>query len=186
MDTISGLRKADVEGLIEPPGTHDGRIDHIVAIGGRHEEDAATGQFHAVHLRQELIDDAIGGTGVAVTRAARTQGVEFVEEDDARHRVPGPLEHLTHAALRFAEILHIFNRITNIFTFFFTLILFFLLFSTLKKNLLFFLLLYFFHFFLLKKKLRIYFFSLFFPFFHFFKNYLLFFTFILFFFTFST
>ena len=58
----------------------------------------------AVHLGEELVDDALGRL-VAVPAPPRRQGVELVEEEDAGGGGPGAREELPDRALRLSHVL---------------------------------------------------------------------------------
>jgi len=52
--------QGDVDELVQATGTQDGRVDDVGPVGGTDDEHVLLGT-HAVHLRQDLVDDAVGG-----------------------------------------------------------------------------------------------------------------------------
>ena len=84
------------------------RIEHVRAVGGRHQDHAFV-RFKAVHLHQQLVE----GLLALVVPAAQTgaamaaDGVDFVDEDDAGRVLLALLEQVAHAARAHAhEHLH--------------------------------------------------------------------------------
>ena len=90
---------------IEPAGPQQGRIQQVRAIRGAQDQHARQ-FFDAVHLGQELADDALADMGIRIAAAASGhQGVQFIEEDDTRAGLAGLLEHLPDSLFRFADVL---------------------------------------------------------------------------------
>mmetsp|Transcript_7662 Transcript_7662/g.16937 ORF Transcript_7662/g.16937 Transcript_7662/m.16937 type:complete len:557 (+) Transcript_7662:788-2458(+) len=94
----------DVDELVEPAGAQHRRVDNVGPVGGADDEDGLLGA-HAIHLGEDLVDDAVSRTaGVAARRAARARDrVELVEKEDARRRAARLVKQLAHVGLRLAE-----------------------------------------------------------------------------------
>lgn len=78
------VRQRDVYELVQTAGSEDGRVDDVRAIGGSNDEDVLLAG-HAVHLRQDLVDYAVG-CSTTITRVATTRlgdGVQLVKEEHA-------------------------------------------------------------------------------------------------------
>jgi hypothetical protein len=72
------------------------------SVGGRQDEHAFIGSFHAVHLRQELVDELASGVVAHVT-AAGAEGIDFIEKQNARGVIARLLEQLVKVALTVAN-----------------------------------------------------------------------------------
>ena len=105
-DSEAGLvvRHGDVDELIEAAGTHKGRVDDVGAVGGSNDENILFGA-DAVHLGEELVHDAVGGTAAVPGAAAALlgDGIELVEEEDAGGGLSGLLEDVADVGLGLAE-----------------------------------------------------------------------------------
>src|SRR5262245_36196138 len=83
---------------IESPGSQQRRIENVRPIGGRDENDSVI-RLEAIHLDQQLIERLL----TLVVSAAETgaamppDGVNFVDEDDARRMRLALLEQIAHA-----------------------------------------------------------------------------------------
>ncbi len=70
---------------IQSPRTHQCRVEHVRAVGGRHNNDAVVGPQYSVEFGQHLVQHAV----VLVLCTERTlsallaDGVQFVDEQDA-------------------------------------------------------------------------------------------------------
>ena len=83
---------------IEPAGPEQGRVEHLGAVGGGHDDDALAG-VEAVHLRQQLVQRLLALL-VAAHRALDAhlaERVEFVDEHDAGRLGLGLREQVAHA-----------------------------------------------------------------------------------------
>jgi hypothetical protein len=83
---------------VEAAGAQEGRVEHLGAVGGREEDDALVG-LEAVHLHEELVERLLALLVGAehVGAAGAPEGVELVDEDDARRRGLGGLKQVAHA-----------------------------------------------------------------------------------------
>jgi hypothetical protein len=84
---------------VETARTQQRRVQHVRTVGGRNQDDALIG-FEAVHLHQQLVE-RLFALVIAAAKACATvpaDGVDFVDEDDARRILLGLLEHVAHAA----------------------------------------------------------------------------------------
>ena len=97
-------RKAafDVRGInadlaIKAAGTHQGRIEHIGAVGGRNDDDAAVA-FKAIHLGEQLVEGLLPFVVAATDASAPLSAhrIDFIDEDQARAVFLGALEKVTH------------------------------------------------------------------------------------------
>ena len=79
--------------------THQGRIQHIGTVGGRHDDDAGVA-LKAIHLGEQLVEGLLPLV-VATTQAGAAlaaHGVDLVDEDNAGGTLLGVLEEVTHPA----------------------------------------------------------------------------------------
>ena len=82
---------------VEAPGPQQRRIEDIRPVGGRDDDDAVVGH-EAVHLDEQLVERLLALlVAQRVAAAAPANGVELVDEDDARGMTAGVAEHLTDA-----------------------------------------------------------------------------------------
>ena len=79
------VRPIDDHRAVEAAGPQQGRVERLRPVGGRHDDDAAVG-VEAVHLDQELVERLLALVVAADDAAAAglAQGVQLVDEDDAR------------------------------------------------------------------------------------------------------
>ncbi len=80
------------------PGRSKRRIEHVGPVGGGDQDDAFIG-LEAVHLDQQLIQSLLALV-VAAAEAGATvtsDGVDFVDEDDAGRVLLRLIEHVAHA-----------------------------------------------------------------------------------------
>ena len=83
---------------VEAPGAQQRRIQHVGPVGGGNDDDAlAAGK--PVHLHQELVQRLLSlvVTAAHAGAAVATDGVDLVDEDDARRLLLGLLEHVAHS-----------------------------------------------------------------------------------------
>lgn len=80
--------QGDVDELIQTAGSQDGGVDDVWSVRGADDKDVLlTG--HPIHLRQDLVDHAVGRSA-AVSHVAATgfsYGVQLIEEEDAGRRL---------------------------------------------------------------------------------------------------
>jgi hypothetical protein len=83
---------------VEPAGPQQRRIEHIGAIGGGDDNDALIA-LEAVHLDQQLVQRllALVVTAAQTRAAVAPDGIDLVDEDDARRVLLRLLEHVAHA-----------------------------------------------------------------------------------------
>jgi hypothetical protein len=79
-------------------GPQEGRVEDLGAVGGRHDDEALAG-VEAVHLGEELVEGllALVVAGHDAHAARLADGVELVDEDDARGLGLRLLEEIAHA-----------------------------------------------------------------------------------------
>ena len=84
---------------VETAGAKQRRIQHVGAVGRRHQDDAFV-RFEAVHLHQQLIQGllALIVSAAEAGAAMASHGVDFVDEDDARGVLLALFEQIAHAA----------------------------------------------------------------------------------------
>ena len=81
------------------PGRRIAGIEHVGAVGGRDDDDALV-RLEAVHLDEQLVERllALVVTAAEAGAAVATDGVDLVDEDDARRVLLALLEQVAHAA----------------------------------------------------------------------------------------
>ncbi|BAT05417.1 Os08g0413050, partial [Oryza sativa Japonica Group] len=99
-----GVRERDVDELVEAARPEHRRVDDVRPVGGADDEHRLLG-VDAVHLGEQLVEHAVRrAAGVADAVAALDgDGVELVEEEDARRRLPRLVEQVADVALALAE-----------------------------------------------------------------------------------
>ena len=80
----------DADLHVQAPGTQDGGIDHVLAVGGPDDDDVAQG-LHAVDLRQDLGHDHGLDVGGHAGATGAEEGLHLIEEDDYRPVLGGGL-----------------------------------------------------------------------------------------------
>ena len=84
---------------VKAAGTQQGRVQYVWTVGRGDDDDAFIG-FKTIHFDQKLVQGlltliiATTETGTTVT----TDGVDFVDEDDAWRILLGLLKHVAHPA----------------------------------------------------------------------------------------
>ena len=83
---------------VEAAGAEQGGVERFGPVGGGHDDDAAVGA-EAVHLDEQRVERLLALVVAADLAAAAglAQGVELVDEDDARGPLLGLLEHVADA-----------------------------------------------------------------------------------------
>ncbi len=86
---------------VEAARTQQRRIQHVGTVG-RGDDDHAFGAFETIHLDQQLVQGLLALVMTAAQAGATmtTDGVDFVDEDDARRVLLRLVEHVTHAGSR--------------------------------------------------------------------------------------
>src|SRR5947208_2924940 len=92
-----GIRDHDL--AIEPARTQERRVEHVRAVGRRNDDDAFV-LLEAVHLDEELVEGLLALVIAAAQAcpAMTTDGVDFVDEDDAGSVLLRLLKHVPNAA----------------------------------------------------------------------------------------
>src|SRR3546814_19522930 len=91
-----GTRYDDL--AVETAGAQQRGVEHVGAVGRRDDDDAFIG-LEPVHLDEQLVQRLLALV-IAVTQpgaAMAPDGVDLVDEDDARRVALGLLEHVAHA-----------------------------------------------------------------------------------------
>ena len=92
---LVGQRDLDLP--VEPAGPEEGRVEHLRAVGGRHDHHPGAG-VEAVHLGQKLIEGLFPlVVGAERTPTALADGVDLVDEDDGRGPFAGIGEEVPHS-----------------------------------------------------------------------------------------
>ena len=92
-----GARNDDL--AVEAARAQQRRVEHVGTVGRGDDDDAFIG-LEAVHLDQQLVESLLALV-IAVAEAGAAMaadGVDFVDEDDARRRFLGLVEHVADAA----------------------------------------------------------------------------------------
>ena len=92
----------DHDAAVEAARSQQRLVEHVGAVGGGQDDDAFAG-VEAVHLGQDLVQRLLALVVSAELRAAPARaadGVQFVDEDDRRRRLPRLLEQVAHARRR--------------------------------------------------------------------------------------
>eukprot|EP00047_Mylnosiga_fluctuans_P003443 m.229109 g.229109 ORF g.229109 m.229109 type:complete len:354 (-) comp11853_c0_seq1:1953-3014(-) len=100
---LAAVGHGAVDEAVQPPGPQQGRIDQIGAAGRRKDVHARRG-LHAVELREQLVDDAVGDTR-AVMASLWGQRLKLVEEQNARGCVLSTGEEIADGLLAGADVL---------------------------------------------------------------------------------
>ena len=89
---------------IEAAGTQQRRVQHIRPVRGSDENDAFIG-LEAIHLDEQLVQRLLTFVVAAAETSASVaaDGVDLVDEDDARCILLGLFEHVAHAACADAD-----------------------------------------------------------------------------------
>ena len=93
------VRAANHHAAIETAGAEQCGIEHVRPVGGRDEDHAFVG-FEAVHFNQQLIQGLLALI-VSTAKAGATMasdGIDFIDEDDAGSVLLASLKQVTHAA----------------------------------------------------------------------------------------
>ncbi len=93
------IRPVDDHLAVESSGTHQRRVKHVGPVRGRDDDHAAV-LLEAVHLHEELVERLLPlVVSAAESRAAvAPDGVDLVDEDDARSALLSLLEEVADAA----------------------------------------------------------------------------------------
>merc|ERR1740139_307663 len=97
--------QGDVDQLIETAGSDQGLIEDVGSVGSPDEEQVLL-DTGTVHLGQKLVKNTVTGTtGITATsaRSGRADGVELVEEEDARSGTSRLVEDATNVGLGLSE-----------------------------------------------------------------------------------
>src|SRR5690606_1495550 len=93
------IRQADHYLAVEAARAQQRRIEHVGTVG-RGDDDDAIVRLEAVHLHQQLVEGLLTLVVPATQAGATmtTDGVDLVDEDDARRMLLRLLEHVAHPA----------------------------------------------------------------------------------------
>ena len=94
--TLSLVGERDLDLAVEPARTQQGRVEHLGAVRGGHDDDPRL-RVEAVHLGQELVQRLLA----FVVRDDRTasllpDGVDLVDEDDRGRPLAGVVEEVAY------------------------------------------------------------------------------------------
>ena len=95
----ANIRTAHHHAAVKTPGAQQRRIEHVRPVRRRHQDDAFV-RFEAVHLDQQLVQSllALIVSAAQACAAMTSNGVDFVDEDDAGRILLALLEQIAHAA----------------------------------------------------------------------------------------
>ena len=103
VEAVRLLRHGAAERLVQAAGPQQRRVDQVRPRRRRQHVHAAKA-FRAVHLREQLVDHAVGHAG-RVVAAPRRDGVKLVEEQHARLGGGGALKQVARRLLGRANVL---------------------------------------------------------------------------------
>lgn len=94
--------KWNIDQLVETTGTKGG-IDLVRSISGA--DDKGVLRVHAVHLRQDLVENTVTGTSSIARRSATRfcDRIQLVKEHDTWSRSTGFIKNVTNICFRFSE-----------------------------------------------------------------------------------
>ena len=95
--TTTDIRQRHDHLTVETAGTHQSRVEHVGTVGrGNHNDPGIT--FKTVHFNQHLVQGLLALVIATAQTSATltTNGIQFVDEDDARRMLLGILEHVAH------------------------------------------------------------------------------------------
>ena len=97
-----GVRRADIDELVEPAGPQQRGVDQGRPVG-RADHDDVLKLLEPVHLGEDRVDHPLGDLRLAEPAAARGhEAVELVDEDDRRRDLAGAIEQARDLLLAFA------------------------------------------------------------------------------------
>ena len=89
------IRDGKLQQEIESAGPEEGRIDNVRPVGCCQNNDPLE-FFNAVHLAQELADDAIHHMGCGFRTPPGNHAVYFIKKDDTWRCLPGLFENFPY------------------------------------------------------------------------------------------
>src|SRR3990167_4977581 len=95
--TAANIRQTNHYLAVETTGTQQRRIEHVGTVGGGDDDDAIV-HLETIHFHQQLVEGLLAFV-VTATHAGTTMaadGVDLVDEDDARRMLLRLLEHIAH------------------------------------------------------------------------------------------
>eukprot|EP00760_Papus_ankaliazontas_P018047 PhM_4_TR17420/c3_g1_i1/m.78050 len=96
LDAVLVRRRVDNNLAIEAAGTEHGLVEHVDAVGAGHDDDARVA-VEAVHFREQRVDSVVAlGLLLRAHSSVLGEGIDLVDEDDARRVGLGRLEQLAH------------------------------------------------------------------------------------------
>ena len=92
-------RAVDGDVAVEAAGTQQRRVEHVGAVGRRHDDDRFV-RLETVHFAEDLVERLLAFIGAAADTGAAhaADGVDFVDEQDAGGILLGRLEHVANPA----------------------------------------------------------------------------------------
>ena len=104
-DAFGKFGKVHMNLTVKSSGTKQGGVQDVHAVGGCKDNDAGVCS-EAVHLGQELVERVFAfvvASHLNVFAACTSDGVNFIDEDDAGRLLLGLLEEVSHAACAHAD-----------------------------------------------------------------------------------
>ena len=103
-----GVRPLDFDLHVEPARPQDGRVNHVLPVGGA-DDNYVLQRLHAVDLAEQLGHDRVLDVGTHPRAPGPEDGIHLVEEDDHRHAfgglLPRALEDEADLTLGLADVL---------------------------------------------------------------------------------
>ena len=99
-NALGDLGKVHIDDAVEAAGAHQGAVQNVGAVGGGHHDDVLVGP-KTVHFGEELVERVLALVVAAAERVAAagpSDGVDLVDEDDARRLFFGLLEQVADPA----------------------------------------------------------------------------------------
>ena len=102
--TATHIRQPDHDLTVETARAQQRRVKHVWTVGRRDDDDALVA-FETVHLNQHLVQGLLTLIVTATQAGATlaTDGVDFIDEDDARRGFLRLFEHVAHAGCTHAD-----------------------------------------------------------------------------------
>jgi hypothetical protein len=92
-----GIRDTKVQHLVKSPRSQQGLIKQIGSVGSTNDENALSPITHTVKLSKQLADNTVHYTAtIPLVATLRRNGVQFIEEHNARSGIASSLEHASY------------------------------------------------------------------------------------------
>ncbi len=100
----AGIGQVDHHLTVEAPGTQQGGVEHVGPVGGGDEDDAIIGG-EPVHLHKQLVQGLLAFVMPTAQTGAplAANGVDFIDENDARRVLLALFEQVAHARRAHAD-----------------------------------------------------------------------------------